>query len=189
MIRCGTILKALWLKMILIHDASMNEDIKYQWFAIYTKAKAEKKVYEQLVNKGIEAYVPLRKELKQWSDRKKWIETPIIYSYVFVRITPYEYTKVFEAKGVVSYVSYKGKAVAIPDHEIDAMRRTVDNQLSFSVETTSLRKGQTLAVTSGPLKGISGEIIEIQGEKKLYLKISHIGYTLVVNMENDITYG
>ena len=134
---------------------------------------------------GIEAYLPLKRELRQWSDRKKWIETPIINSYIFVRISPSEYRMVFEAKGVVSYVSHKGKAVAIPDHEIDAMRRTVENKLAFSIESSSLQKGQLVTVTSGPLKGVSGEVIEVQGHKKLYLQISHIGYTLVVNLEND----
>ncbi len=163
----------------------MNNDTPYQWFALYTKARAEKKVCEELKQKDIEVYLPLRKELKQWSDRKKWVETPIINSYIFVRITPNEYRKVFEAKGVVSYVSYKGKAVAIPNREIEAMRRTVESNLSFNVETSSLQKGQTVTITSGPLKGITGEITEIQGEKKLYLRISHIGYTLVVNLGED----
>ncbi len=167
----------------------MDEDVKYQWFALYTKSKAEKKVLEQLQLKGIEAYLPLRKELKQWSDRKKWVETPIINSYIFVRITPSEYRKVFDAKGVVSYVSHKGKAVPIPDREIDAMRRTVENDLLFDVETSAFQKGQTITITSGPLKGITGEITEIQGEKKLYLRISHIGYTLVVNLGDEMTPG
>ncbi len=163
----------------------MEENSAYQWFALYTKSKAEKKVLEQFRAKGIEAYLPMRRELRQWSDRKKWIEVPIINSYIFVHITLPEYRKVFEAKGVVAYVSHKGKAVSIPEHEMDAMRRTVENNLTFSVETTSLQKGQIITVTSGPLKGISGEIIDMQGEKKLYLRISHIGYTLVVNLENE----
>ncbi len=166
----------------------MNEDATYQWFALYTKSRAEKKVLEQLQSKGIEAYLPLRKELRQWSDRKKWVETPIINSYIFIHITLAEYRKVFQVKGVVSYVSHKGQAVSIPDHEIDAMRRTVESNLSFSVETTTVRKGQILTITSGPLKGISGEVVDIQGEKKLYLRISHIGHTLVVNIEGKTAF-
>ncbi len=161
----------------------MESDTSYQWFALYTKAKAEKKVFEQLRMKGIEAYLPLRRELKQWSDRKKWIETPIIHSYIFVHIPMSDYLRVFESKGVVSYVSYKGKAVVIPDREIDAMRRTVESNLSFNVEASSIKKGQTITIESGPLKGITGEVVDVQGTKKLHLRISHIGYTLVVNLE------
>ena len=155
------------------------------WYALYTKPRAEKKALSELQQKDIEAYLPLRRELKQWSDRKKWIETPIINSYIFICISPHDYLKVFEAKSIVSYVCYKGKAVAIPEREIEAMKRTVENKLSFCVESENLKTGQTVTVTSGALKGISGEITEIKGERKLYLRISHIGYTLVVNLDED----
>ena len=162
----------------------MNNDI-YQWYALYTKARAEKKVYEELRQKGLEAYLPLRKELRQWSDRKKWVEMPIINSYIFVHLQMADYRRVFESQGVVSYVSRKGKAVIIPGREIEAMRRAVASNLSFNVETSTIRKGQTITIASGPLKGITGEVVEIQGARKLYLRISHIGYSLVVNLDEE----
>ena len=161
----------------------MDIETSYRWFALHTKARAEKKVYQELRRKEIETYLPLRKELRQWSDRKKWVETPVIRSYIFVRIPMTDYRKVFDAKGVVSYVSHKGKAVPIPDREIEAMRRTIDNNLSFSVETSNLCKGKTVTVSSGPLKGVTGKVTEIRSEKKLYLQIGPIGYTLVVDLE------
>jgi transcription antitermination factor NusG len=165
----------------------LNSNTPYQWFALYTKARAEKKVYDDFRQKGIETYLPLRRELKQWSDRKKWVETPIIHSYIFVYIPMSEYLRVFESRGVVSYVSYKGKAVAIPDREIEAMRRTVNSNLSFDVETGTVKKGQIITIASGPLKGITGEVLKFQGTRKLYLRISHIGYTLVVNLDDPTT--
>ena len=163
----------------------MHNNNPYQWFALYTKARAEKKVYEELRQKSIETYLPLRKELRQWSDRKKWVETPVISSYIFVRISKTDYMRVFEANGVVAYVSRKGKAVPIPDNEIEAMRRTVESNLSFDVEKSSIQKGQVITITSGVLKGVTGEVLEVLGAKKLYMRISHIGYTLVVNLEDN----
>jgi len=160
-------------------------DTSYQWYALYTKAKAEKKVYRELQQKGIEVYLPLRKELRQWSDRKKWVETPIINSYIFIYIQMSEYRRVFESKGVVSYVARKGKAVVIPEHEIEAMKRTVASNLSFNVEASAIRKGQIITIASGPLKGITGEVLDIRGAKKFYMRISHIGYTLVVNLDES----
>lgn len=165
----------------------LDNNTAYQWFALYTKARAEKKVHEELQQKGIEVYLPLRKELRQWSDRKKWIETPVISSYIFVNIPKNDYRRVFEAKGVVSYVSRKGKAVVIPKREIEAMRRAVESNLTLNVELSAIRKGQRITITSGPLKGITGEVLDFQGDKKLLLRISHIGYTLVVNLNEDET--
>ncbi len=161
----------------------MENKTNPSWYALYTKSRAEKKVYEDLKNQGIEVYLPLKREQRQWSDRKKWVEVPVISSYIFIKISPSQYRDVFNARGVVAYVSHKGKAVAIPEREIEAMRRTVENKLAFSVESDKLKKGETVTITSGPLKGIEGEVEEIQGTKKLYLRISHIGYMLVLNLD------
>lgn len=165
----------------------MEKKQSNNWYALYTKSRAEKKVLEQLTQMGIEAYLPLKRVLRQWSDRKKWVETPVISSYIFVKIPEKEYRRVFEAHGVVAYVSDKGKAAAIPSHEIEAMRRTIENNLDFSMEASRLEKGQLITVTSGPLEGIKGEVLEVQGNKKLHLQISHIGYTLVVDLA-DATF-
>ena len=163
----------------------MNNDFPYQWFALYTKSRAEKKVCAELKQLGIEVYLPLRKELRHWSDRKKWIEIPIINSYIFVNIRMNEYRRVFESKGVVRYVAHNGKAVVIPDHEIESMKQTVASNLTFNVEASSIRKGQIVTIASGPLKGIMGEVVEVQGTRKFYMRISHIGYTLVVTLDDE----
>ena len=163
----------------------MNNDTLNHWYALYTKARAEKKVQEALIEKGIEVYLPLRKELKYWSDRRRWIETPIINSYVFVCIPKTDILRVLELKGVVAFVSSRRKPVVIPDREIEAMRQAVASNLSLNVEPRTVKKGQTITITSGPLKGISGEVVEMRGAKKFYLRISHIGYMLVINLNDE----
>jgi len=161
-----------------------NNQVK-SWYALYTKSRAEKKVLEQFNKIGIEAYLPLKKTLRQWSDRKKWVETPIISSYIFINIPKADYQKVFNVNGVVAYVSYKGKACIIPESDIDAMKRTIESQMEFSVESADIEKGQLITVTSGPLEGIRGEVLEVQGKKKIILRICNIGYTLVVNLDDS----
>ena len=156
----------------------------FTWYALYTKSRAEKKVAEGLTKRGIINYLPLKKELKQWSDRKKWVETPAISSYIFVNITPDQYHSVFEINGIVAYVSHNGRALSIPDHEMLAMQRTIENKVNFNVEAKNIKKGEEITVTSGPLKGIKGIVQTIQGTKKLYLNISNIGYTLVVDLDD-----
>ena len=57
-----------------------------KWIAVYTKPRHEKTVALELGKKGIESYLPLLKERRKWSDRKKWVEFPLFRSYVFVKI-------------------------------------------------------------------------------------------------------
>ncbi|MCG8578513.1 MAG: UpxY family transcription antiterminator [Bacteroidales bacterium] len=162
----------------------MDNNQDKQWYALYTKSRGEKKAFEQLTALGIETYLPLKKTLRQWSDRKKWVEMPVISSYIFVKIPKAAYRDVFKANSIVAYVSYKGKACVIPDSDILAMKRTIENQLDFSIEANQIEKGQQITVTSGPLEGIKGEVVDIKGKKKIILRIQHIGYTLVVNLED-----
>lgn len=162
----------------------MNNTQDKQWYALYTKSRGEKKALEQLTSLGIETYLPLKKQLRQWSDRKKWVEMPVISSYIFIKIPISDYREVFKATNVVAYVSYKGKACVIPEGDILAMKRTIENQLDFSIEPNEIEKGQQITVTSGPLEGIKGEVMDVQGKKKIILRIQHIGYTLVVNLED-----
>ena len=159
-----------------------------QWYALYTKSRAEKKANIELQKIGIETYLPLRKEFRQWSDRKKWVETPIISSYIFVRIDTEDFRKILDINNIVSFVSYKRKALSIPDREIEAMKRVVENKISFSVEKGDLKKGKNITFISGPLEGITGEITEIKGQKKLFIRIKHADFSLVVDIDENTMF-
>lgn len=160
------------------------EEIENNWYALYTRSRAEKKVFEQFKKAGIEVYLPVRKELRQWSDRKKWVEVPLINSYIFVNLPSDQIRRVYDIYGVVAFVNDKGKPAIIPSFQIEAMRKTIENHISFTIETKRLEKGQEIEMTSGPLKGIKGEIIKIQGNNKLIVSINHIGYNLVIDTQN-----
>jgi transcriptional antiterminator RfaH len=77
-----------------------------RWYPVYTHPQAEKKTWDLLQKKGIESYLPLRKQLKQWSDRKKWVEEPLIKSYIFVRIVPQQQTDVLMTKGISRFLYF-----------------------------------------------------------------------------------
>ncbi|MDB9247000.1 UpxY family transcription antiterminator, partial [Odoribacter splanchnicus] len=86
----------------------------FSWYAVYTAARAEKKVKERLDQIGIENYLPLRTEYRVWSDRKKKVSVPLISGYIFVHIKEETFVPVLTTPGVVTFLKEKGKAVAIP---------------------------------------------------------------------------
>src|SRR6188472_2452236 len=79
------------------------------WHAIYVKSRTEKKVGEALEARNIEAYVPVVKTMRQWSDRKKMVELPLLNGYVFVNITLKEQDVVLQTRGVVNFVRSEKK--------------------------------------------------------------------------------
>src|ERR1700758_1809505 len=92
------------------------------WHALYVSSRQEKKVQDSLLKKGIEAYTPIVKTLRQWSDRKKMVELPLIKGYVFVKHDSFEKEKVFTVNGIVNYIMFEHKAAVVRENEIQALK-------------------------------------------------------------------
>lgn len=57
------------------------------WIALYTRPRSEKKVKEILDKMGIETYLPIQKQMRQWSDRKKLVDVVVIPMTIFVNLS------------------------------------------------------------------------------------------------------
>jgi transcription antitermination factor NusG len=165
----------------------MEKTPEYKWYVIYTKPRNEKKVAAELLAKGIEHYCPLIKTMRQWSDRKKVIEVPLFNSYLFVFVSEKEFFEVLTVKGVVKYITFERKAVAIPEYQIEAIKQTLLNEIKFEVSTENFKIGQKIEIINGVLSGVLGEIVTISGKKQLLLRIENIGYSLLININQSDT--
>ncbi len=156
-------------------------ELTFHWYAIRVKSRSEKKVIAQLSEKGIESYLPLQRRLRKWSDRKKWVDWPLISGYVFVHISRKEYEMVLNTFNVVCYVYSEGKAAIIRDKDIQILKRMLgQSELELEVTIENLKSGQMVEVVSGPLCGVVGELIEFKGKNKVALRIPPLGYTVMV---------
>ena len=148
-----------------------------KWYAVYTNPRAEKQVYERLVENNIEAYLPLRKTMRQWSDRKKMIEVPLLSSYVFVKISNKEFSVVYKTYGIVKFVSFEGKPAAIPQKQIDILRILIDSNTEIEATSENFAKGDSVEVVSGILTGLAGELIKIGSNNRFVVRIDRrIGF-------------
>jgi len=158
----------------------------YKWYAIYTKANNEKKVFDRLKEDNIECYLPLKKTLRQWSDRKKWVDVPLFRCYVFVKVSYIEYFRALRIPGVVYYVSFGGEPQSIPDNQIDYIKAMVQQtEKEIEVNYKNIRKGSECEVLVGPLKGIKGEVVRISGQSRLLIRLASMGVSLHVNISKD----
>ncbi|MFA8434762.1 MAG: UpxY family transcription antiterminator [Marinifilaceae bacterium] len=149
----------------------------YNWHAVYTKSRAEKMLFASLQEKSIECYLPLKKELRQWSDRKKWVEEPLIRSYLFVRVSEKEYYDVLNTKGAVRYITFGGKAAPIPLNQIEALRIFLeDERRRVELSSSDLKRGDWVEVVGGPLKGVQGEVLQFRGRHRIVLRFRSLGY-------------
>ncbi len=151
------------------------------WHAIYVHSRAEKKVHVELTLKGIESFLPLQRKLRQWSDRKKWVEVPLISGYVFVHITRWHYDAVLQTDNVMQYVRFEGKAAVIRDQDIEVLKRMLgQSDLEIEITREELQPGMQVEIIAGPMMGVKGELISFRGKNKVALRIPPLGFTVLV---------
>lgn len=154
----------------------------YKWHVAYTNPKAEKRVFELLGKNRIEAFLPVRKILKQWSDRKKWIEEPLFKSYIFVYISEREYMQVLNLPGVVRFISFGGKAATVREQDIQKIRTILMSESELELSDRQFEIGQKVKIKAGNLAGLEGELVNFKTEKRFLVRIDQFEQSLLLNI-------
>lgn len=160
-----------------------NDNSQKQWHVVYTRSRAEKKVQIEFSIKEIENFLPMQKRLRQWKDRKKWVEMPLMSGYCFVNITRKEYDSVLQTNNVVGYVRFEGKAAVIPESQINSLKQML-KQYDFEVNVTSenFAPGKLVEVIEGPMIGLRGELVKAQGKHKFIIRFNQINSVVSVEI-------
>jgi transcriptional antiterminator RfaH len=159
-----------------------KKTVENKWYAIYTNPRAEKLVYQRLLEEEIETFLPLQKTFRVWSDRKKLIEKPLLPSYLFVNTTPKHFPQLYKIKGIVKLVSFEGKPVSIPKNQIDNLRLLVNSDARIEVTSENFAQGDNVEVVSGSLVGLTGELIRIGSKNRVVIRIDRLDQNLVVKI-------
>ena len=153
------------------------------WYAVYTKSRTEKKVTMRLQQAGIEAYCPVNKREKQWSDRKKITEEPLFRSYVFVNIDlDQQGSIVRRTLGVVNFVYWLNKPAVIQDDEILAIQQFLSEHAAVEVFGNTLQVGDFITIDAGALKGQKAEVVGVKNRHEVRLRIDSLGFELVARV-------
>lgn len=157
-----------------------------KWHALYVRSRSEKKVLSQLEDMGIEVYLPLITEVKQWSDRRKKVEEPLFKSYVFVHSSDKQYITILNVYGVVKFVTFEHEAVVVPENQILAIKKFVEEYErgeEFKIKNDEeLKVGQKVRIINGPMKGLVGRLDTIRNKRHLIVYIEVVGQFIPVHI-------
>lgn len=160
---------------------ALKKDV-LKWYPVCTLPRAEKKAYQALINKGLQAYLPLHRQQKQWSDRKKWVEEPLIKSYLFVKINEHQKTDVLMTKGISRFIYFSNAIATMPERQIEDLKLLLANTADIEVTQEDLQPGEKIVIKAGALKGLTGEIISYRSQKQLALRLEQLGCSIIVNV-------
>ena len=172
--------------LIGLTSNSRGYDHGSRWFAVWTRSRQEKVVAATLNRSGIPHYLPLKSELRKWSDRKQMVETPLFSGYLFVNINVMTSSRlqVLKVPGVGALVGNQMGPLPIPDQQIEDIRKVLTAGVECSVEPL-LKEGDRVRVMHGALAGIEGTLVRTQSASRLLVSIEMIRQSLSVSVSRS----
>jgi transcription antitermination factor NusG len=156
----------------------------YPWFALRVRSNCERVAAMHLRDRGFEEFSPTYRTERQWSDRKKQIDQFLFPGYVFCRVNPEDRLPVLTIPGAVNLVGFGKGPSAIPDSEIDSVRKMVESGLMVA-PWPFLAVGQTVLIERGPLTGVEGILQEIKKSFRLVVSIHLLQRSVSVEIDRS----
>ncbi len=161
---------------------SDDKVIQKHWYIWYTQPRVEKKVKKRLEAEDIEVFLPLTKQLRQWSDRKKWVEVPLFRGYIFTKVSPRRFQEVYYTTGIVTYIRFEGEPAIMSEDEIHLIQQLITDPEDLEVVHHEFYEGERVQVITGPLMGVEGFVYQQQGAKKVAVNIHKLGKSVLVQV-------
>ena len=163
---------------------SKNTQSERKWLVLKTRANAEKKVADRLLLNGVEVYLPLYTTMKQWSDRKKKVQKPLISSTVFVHVEEKERELLWNVVGVSGMLYYLGKPAVVREEEIFILQQMLQEGVYESVELSpTFIEGQEVEITGGDFKGLRGIVLEEVNAQKVVVALQGLGAQIIFTLK------
>jgi len=157
-------------------------NIEPHWYAIKTRNRHEKQVFDRLQKKEVETFLPLQTTYRYWSDRKKKVTVPLFYCYVFVKMALKDRMSILQTDGVVHIVSFNKIPAPIPDIQIDSLKKISSDEILIS-KADYFTVGQLVEVIHGPLKGARGILKKIKEKSRLILTVDVLKQAVSVDID------
>ena len=161
----------------------MEKEKNLNWFVIKTRSRAEDKVFQRINALGMHAYLPLQKTIRQWSDRKKKIEIPLIPSTLFVETDLKSLNQIYTIPGFYSILKFLGKPALVRQDEINNLKLLLQDNIEIEKEDfQEFKKGESVEVIHGPLQGIIATSIDEGRTHKLIVEIESMEQRFIVHI-------
>ena len=156
------------------------------WYALRVTYGREKKAYDYLVGKNVEAYYPTIKTVKAVDGNRKTIEESRLTNIFFARGTEEEiksfvYDNVnlphlrFYYRHIHEGARLFKEPLIIPDYQIEGLRiicaSEAEDVIIVTPEIQKFQAGQTVRVIDGVFKGVIGKVARYRGQQRVAIII------------------
>ena len=147
-----------------------QNEVKKHWYAMRVTYSREVQMKDQLEQRGIECFIPMRYHTRVIRGRKVKILKPVIHNLLFAHASK---TEIQEAKKYYEYLQYmidrEHQKIIVPDAQMQtfiAVAGTYDDQLIWiNPEDLNLKKGTRVRITAGHFAGQEGTFVKVKGAR------------------------
>ena len=159
------------------------------WIAAYTRPRSEKKAALELSKSGIEIYVPVQRQLRYWSDRKKLLDVVIIPMIIFAQVSVDEILAIKRHPLIINILSIPGQNTPahIPESQIDNLKiMLAQSETEVGFLQGNFTAKDNVIVVDGSLRGLKGKVKEVSDETTtVWVTVDLLGGA-VIKLKNNI---
>ncbi len=154
-----------------------------EWYAFRVRPRHEKMVSGALRRKGYEEFLPVTRSRHKWSDRSKVVELPLFPGYIFCGARRSDIGGIRSTPGIVDVIRAGVQPLPARQEEIEGLRQAAEADLPLeSCAFVESSASDQLRITSGPLKGLQGLLIEVRGAERLILSVELLRRSVMVEL-------
>lgn len=147
-----------------------------------SQPRHEKKIALHFAARSIEYFLPLFETVHRWKNQRKRLQLPLFSGYIFAHVARSARLAVVTVPGVIAMVGPRGSGTAIPDEEIEAIRRSLLRGGRLQPHPY-LREGHRVRITHGPFCGLEGVLLRTDQRPRLVLSVHLIQRSVAVEID------
>lgn len=156
------------------------------WYALRVTYGREKKAYDYLVGKHVEAYYPTIKTVKEVDGKRKTVEESRLPNIFFARGTEEEIKSFVYDNINLPYLRFYYKhthigarimktPLIVPDNQIKSLQIICEKEgsdtLVLQEEVTKFKQGEKVKIIEGDFVGVTGIVARYHGQQRVGLVI------------------
>ena len=172
---------------VLSSTPPYSKSLSSHWYVLRTTYGQERKAYDYLTAKGVNAYLPIEKIYKIVQGKRKLIEKSLITNIFFAYGTEEEMqTYVYDNVNLPFlrfYYRYyhednerKKTPLIVPNAQMNTFRiiceSEVDNIIVSTRQIPRFKRGEMARVIDGKFKGVVGRVVRYKGQQRVGIIIN-----------------
>lgn len=156
------------------------------WYLIYTRPRHEKKIHARLTEIEMKSFLPTKKSIRTWHDRRKIIDEPLFPSYVFVYLNNMRnYYDGINTEGALFYVKTGKEAARVCETVVNNIKLVTEQEGELEISHNYFQPGRRLVINHGALTGLSCEVVQYNGRRKLLVRVELLMRNVLLTLPEE----